>query len=116
MSRQLTLFQCSHSQSSSSKHGDHQQDYEENEVLFDSEALELSEFSDKSDDDQQMYGSDDNELGCTSIESPLSSSVLQLEAGDLDLMEQPEIESSDSAGKLFLSQVSLSSQLYYTFR
>ena len=47
-------------QSSSSKHGDHQQDYEENEVLFDSEALELSEFSDKSDDDQQMYRSDDN--------------------------------------------------------
>ena len=57
----MTLFQCSHLQSFSSKHGDHQQDYEENEVLFDSEALELiiSEFSDKSDDDQQMYGSNE---------------------------------------------------------
>ena len=31
---------------------------------IDSEALELSEFSDKSDDDEQMYESDDNELGC----------------------------------------------------
>ena len=39
-------FQCSHSQSFSSKHGDHQQDYEENEVLFDTEASELSDFSD----------------------------------------------------------------------
>ena len=72
----MTLFQCSHSQSSSSKHGDYQKDYEENEILFDSEALELSEFSDKSDDNQQMYGSDDNELGCTNIKSPLSSSGL----------------------------------------
>ena len=51
----------------------YQQDYEENEVLFDLKASELSEFSDKSDDDQQMYRSDDSELGCTSIESHLSS-------------------------------------------
>ena len=48
-----------------------------------------------------MYGSDDSELGCVSIESHLSSSVLQLEAGDLDLMEQPEIESFDGAGNFF---------------